>query len=107
MRHPALCQPEHSGQTRHEIMREREPRARFARHFPPSRPFKPLREGWREYLVSFLVVASLLVGAVVLERLGLWPDGLKTARDRHIDALREQRERPRSEGPAHPGQWGH
>jgi hypothetical protein len=50
----------------------------------PPPPLKPPRQAWREYLVSFLVVAALLVGAVALERFGLWPDSLKVQSLRSI-----------------------
>jgi hypothetical protein len=46
-------------------------------NLPPPPPLKPLRQAWRAYLVSFLVVATLLVGAVILERYGWWPESLK------------------------------
>ncbi|NJO54899.1 MAG: hypothetical protein HC829_08745 [Bacteroidales bacterium] len=72
-------------------------------NYPPLPPLKPLRKGWREYLASLLVVAILLAGAVILERFGLWPESLKTARSRQFDALKQQqleRDRLRLEQPS-------
>jgi hypothetical protein len=64
--------------------------------FEPGRPFirfslPSLREGWRWWVGSFVVIAGLLGGAVLLERNGLWPDSFKTARQRQQEARKQSR----------------
>ncbi|KAA2234724.1 hypothetical protein [Salinarimonas soli] len=51
-------------------------------------PVLPFRRNWRLYVLFGLFFTLLLAGPVVLERYGLWPDGLKTALQRKVDAKR-------------------
>ncbi len=51
----------------------------------------PVRRYWSAYVGSAAFLLILLGGAVVLEQHGFWPDALKTARQRQLDAQRVDR----------------